>query len=504
MASTQPPMPVERNASEIDYLPVSNFAVAAIIVSGFSVLLLTITAVSAFIKKRPALDTIYLLFLSGLGLALSIIARLHIKRSEGTRTGLKVASVAWWLSVLGCAAFGAYYLASIMSLRQQSEATAMEWFDLLKQKKIDHAFVFTIEPTIRQNVNPDNPSDLDARFGAVPLPTFRNCELARFFLRNGEDAQVFTLGIGSWQQVPGGYRGEGSFRLTSPEGVFVADIFLIGTEGENIVGRQWYISMTDGLLKPVNRTTYGRMIGELKDEAEKFAMNWIENVRADKIEDIAIDSLPTKDQNGILMQLIALRLAENALGHSLPAALIAQLDSNVLASDREFMFPELLARGFFQIEGAQFLTEEKKSLLRETWKIGMMARAGGQRLQNSDTSTHISVTTREILFSLPVEIKLPGGQFSFTKGRVLVASTVPEIVKEMNDLKAKGKANPDEADTTPRALLEERVPRQWKVVRIETNLEALSMPQAPPGGPGGPGGPGRPPGMPGMGGPGGP
>ncbi len=203
--------------SESDYKPVSGVAVAAVLVAGAYVALMLGTTVFAMYSKRSALN-IHLLWLAALGLALAVAARLHIRRSEQTRTGMACVQAAWWMSVLGGAAFGAYIMASQLAVQQQAERSTEEWFKLLREKKIDHAFLFTLPPNVRQDIRSDDTESLELRFGPGPLSGFRNCELARFFKRNGEDVQTKLLGVNNFDQIENGYRLSLAYLLKSPGG----------------------------------------------------------------------------------------------------------------------------------------------------------------------------------------------------------------------------------------------------------------------------------------------
>src|SRR5262245_46962964 len=127
-----PSPPLERPASEIDYKPMSGLAVAAMVVTGIYILAIAIIASFALYYRKPTLSWSWL-FLAGLGLALTIAARIQIRRSEGTREGMKLTTISWWLSVLGGAAFAAYLVASSLALRKQSEDEAQRFFTLLKK-----------------------------------------------------------------------------------------------------------------------------------------------------------------------------------------------------------------------------------------------------------------------------------------------------------------------------------------------------------------------------------
>jgi hypothetical protein len=485
-----PAPPPSRPASEIDYKPLSWLAVAAIAVAGAYLVFVLVTGGAALWYKKPTLN-IFPLFLAGTGLVLAVVARAQIRRSEGTRDGRRMAGAAWWISVLGGAAYGAYLYASILALRQQSDKVALEWLDLLKQGKTDQAFLYVIDPASRQNVNPENRFELEGRFGGGLLPTFRSSELVRFYHRNGADVEVTPLGMSGWQQVEGGYQVESAFKLRAPEGSFTLNIMLIGSEGPNVAGREWHIRFSDQSLVTNSRTTYGRLLLELLGEAGGVSQAWLESLSRKMPAVAYIDTLPAAER-GRYRALLDAKMAglvpyvpmEQLVRAALPLAKQEQGADDPLAA-------ALVDRGLFQVEGAKFVTEETKAKLRGVWSLGDIAPAGKRRLQNPETGPQLTFDGKQVTFVLPVEVGLPGSPVGYAAGRLVLVSDTPELVKELKELKEQGKADPDRADTTQDELLRSRPSRNWRVERIETTLEPLQMQQrsGPPGG-GGPGGPG--------------
>lgn len=466
------PMPLptsERPASEGDYQPVSGVAAAAIVVASIFLAIVLVTAVLAFWNKRPAMND-KLLYLAVLAIGLSIAARLHIRRSENTRTGLKLASVAWWISVIGGVAFAAYIYGNIVALRQQSTNAASAWFELLKTGKHSQAFLITQPPMARQGVNADSEAELDSRFGAGPLPGFRNSELVRFFQRNGEEVTSESLGMSNWEQVDGGFRVELSYRLRSGEGTFQINLNMMGLEGKNVAGREWQIGTAEGSLIPLTRTTYGRLVLELQDDAFRYANAWLDTARAGLLEDATVSTLTPNEQSAMLARIVAKRL----MWFSGPPFAFA----NVMPSIRkdpavaETTFKDLSARDFFRFEGSPFLTEDKKKTFQQVWNIHLFHVAGRQRLQNPDRAPQLTIASDRIEYALPVEIALPGVPTSFSRARLILVSDSPQLVEQVNDLRKKGKAQPDVADTAPQVLPNFPAP-EWRVLRLESNLEAL-------------------------------
>ncbi len=492
--------PLDHSVTEIDYKPISGWAVAALTISGIYIAWAGSIAVTALYYHRPALSW-FVVILAAIGLVLSIVARIHIKRSEGTRDGLKQATIAWWLSVLGGVAFLAYLFASKLALEQQAERAANEWFSLLKEAgsdpvKLNQAFLQTIEPTRRQNIDPADSTGLEAHFGAGPLPSFRNSELLRLFERNGKDVEVASLGVSSLQQTEAGYQLDYTFQIRSPEGIANLNLVLFGSEGKNIAGREWHVGMPPGGLTIQSTTTYGRLLLLLQDEAREVGMTWMFAYKAKDSASYYLLTLPADKRAPLAAALDAVRIAIHKIAGLTvpPLSLVAIPDVTLTpneAKPSDFPFYALNANRFFHFGT---VTNETKRRMREAFRFGRMERGGESRLINLETTPQLLVTPQEIRYTFPVELGIPGTPMGFYGGRLVIVSRVPELIAELNDLYAKGKANPGAKDETANPLAQ-RPPRNWQAVRLEVNLEPLQAPKQGPGpgaGPGGPPGPAGP------------
>ena len=460
------PLPsIDSPPSELDYRPLSGVAVAAIAVAGLYAIILIITAVSAIVSKRPALNTT-LLYIPIVGIILAIAARTHIRRSEGTRLGMQLANAAWWISVTGGIGFGAYYAASYVALRQQSERAAGEWFDLLKKKEIDRAFFMTLPPQFRQNINPANPGELESRFGGNQLPGFRNSELARYFFRNGSDVTVESLGISNLEQIDNGYRVDLTYAVRSPEGLNEINLILTGMEGANFNGREWQVGIGEGGLLVKGLTEFGWLSLELQREAQQIAFDWLAVMQSPHAEDAVLLALPDSDRPLYLSYLLAKRL-----GGPMPAAmLLGQFQGGRVEGNT---FDLLSKRGFFVLDKAIPETVEKRDQFRQVWALGTFVPAAPMRYLNTETSPLLSVSRERVEYMIPLEIRLPGTPIAFARGRLVLGAESPEFVAALYEAKERAIQGAPVSDVPIGNSLSTLPARHWRVLRLESNLEPL-------------------------------
>src|SRR6516165_4882614 len=93
----------------IVYRPVSGFAIAGFAASCVFALLVLIVAIVALVKGAPFFYSPFILLIPIAGLVLSLIARSHIRASEGTRAGEPLARAGIWISLFTGLGYFVYY-----------------------------------------------------------------------------------------------------------------------------------------------------------------------------------------------------------------------------------------------------------------------------------------------------------------------------------------------------------------------------------------------------------
>jgi hypothetical protein len=272
------------------------------------------------------------------------------------------------------------------------------------------------------------------------------------------------------EQIDNGYRVQLAYRLQSAEGVSDVTLMLTGTEGKNLVGREWQVG-TDGNLTAKSRTTYGRLVVELQIEARGFADNWLKAVQFKLREQVLRGTIRADAQGELNKALNEKRAADIILGGPAALAVAAKIDQALWQAT----FDDLMARSFFNLEGQQLLDEQKKNEFREVWRLGAMFLAGQSplQLQNPDRFPALSITDKAIVCTILIDIGLPSGPRSGARGKLFLECDSPEFIKELQEIKRKGTEHPDVADETNKKteILSSLPARHWRVVRLESSLE---------------------------------
>ena len=298
------------------------------------------------------------------------------------------------------------------------------------------------------------------------LPAFRGSELVRFFQRNGDAVAAEPRGMTNSQQIDNGYRLQFAYRLASPEGIFDLNLTLTGSEGKNFVGREWQIA-TDGALTARQRTTYGRLVLELQNEARIFADGWLKAVQSKMTEQVLRGAIAADKQADLDKMLIHKRFAEAILG----GLAIAKIDQSLWD---KAAFDDLMKRDFFGLGGQELLTNDKRKAFRDVWRLGLFFVAGQSpfRLQGQERVPQMSIDDERVTCQILIDVGLSTTpSLSGTKGKLVLVCDSPEFMNQLRELRTKGKEHPEIADETRAELLTSRPPRHWRVLRLETSLE---------------------------------
>ncbi|HEV8061088.1 MAG TPA: hypothetical protein VGP68_14505, partial [Gemmataceae bacterium] len=133
--------PKPREANDAGYRRVSGFAIAGLVVGILFVLFLLVQAIVGMMAHTTVLLPLWFEFIAVLGVALSLIGARSIRRADGTLAGMRIAQCGLWISLVTGLAYGAYYGATYLAVRQQADAFTEEWFDKIRKGKVNEAFL---------------------------------------------------------------------------------------------------------------------------------------------------------------------------------------------------------------------------------------------------------------------------------------------------------------------------------------------------------------------------
>ena len=481
----------DRDEDDGDYQPVNMLAVAAVSMAGlFLALAVILTAVGLYTRK-PVLVT-WLIAIAVIGVLLAVAARWTIRLSEGTRVGLGLANVAWWMCVVGGCVYGAYYAGSVISIHRQARGFVQDvWLQSLKDGNADAAYYFTVKPQQRKGMDI---SEIRRNYGDVVAPFKRNW-LVRVLLRAEGKVQIEPKGAVHWNETIEGKEVSTQFLIRTPEGEFDVLIEAIGADFADLEGRQWVINPEKIGVRVVGLTTLGQNIAALETDSAAFLGEWARDKMGPfRRDELWLDTQPlTRDERKQKHREYVTRstigtwldsIVEPARGLTTAATLSAHL--NMIRSNSVIDFPEsaTIAEKLIVWDESRkkYPDADKKKMLPLMLGNGVieMVQSVGSTAGNAP---QIEISEAGIRATLHLSVTLPIKR-ERCRGYATAICRDLKLAKHLSDLKkADWSGVPKLEPAAQRARLE------WQIVELKVDL-ARDLTDERPGGGSSPIGPG--------------
>lgn len=241
-------------AAEIEpYRPLSKLALAGFAAACLWLLVLLVSALTAWVTATPMPLGAWMLLLPLPGLGLGIAGWYQSQRPEANLAGARLAACAFFLCLTSGLSYGAYIAATYAAIVPQSRASALEWLELLRDGKTDRAFRLTLPPDVRPR---DTLSDAElastlqsrfnqpgGRYSRGEYSAFRENRLVRIILQGGANTELTPVGLGSLNHTGPGYQVVQYFRIATPQGLWKVRVTLRSNDADHSssAGRQWYV-----------------------------------------------------------------------------------------------------------------------------------------------------------------------------------------------------------------------------------------------------------------------
>jgi hypothetical protein len=233
---------------------------------------------------------------------LGIVGWLQVQSSEGTRTGKPLAVWAITLSIVVSLGYWAYYAATYFVVRRDAEAFCRQYFDKIREGKLESAFIMTVPPRQRPREDQGLRDTLEYRFnfespqgktGGGYFTIFKDHLLTHVIRQGGDQVDIKPMGVAWWEFTGGGagYMVRERFRVTTPDLAWDGIVTLKSTEGlsKEAKGRQWQIDLQQTSTDPNNLvpTDEGILMLRLQQHGANYLTEWQNHLRAmDQLEHV--------------------------------------------------------------------------------------------------------------------------------------------------------------------------------------------------------------------------
>ena len=460
------------------YQPMSLFSVLAIVAAGlYTVLVLILTVVGLYTRK-PVLE-LWLVLFAGVGIITAIAARWQISNSEGTLAGRKMANWALVISILVGCVYVAYYAGNILAIRNQANSFVQDkWLKALQDRKFDEAYFYGMPPADRQGVRQ---STVATRF-SLPVQVFRHTYLSTIFDEARGEVAIESLGIRDLNATPEGYVATLQYRVKTRMGEFDLAVGTLGAEGKDIKGREWAVSRGATSIQKFTLSTYGRMVNEIRADAETAVGEWVSsriNTGYPSDAQARLEVLPlTRVQREERYREYVTRTALREIlpAGSIPAGGLATaallgahlgdtpLNRQIAMPDAEAAWSKLVS---IDTSKQDVSPVESQEILARTLRLGTirLKTEGYEVASKLDLKKDSLQVVKEVLLNYPGPI---GGTL---RGEIVVGCLDRNLVARLNELKS-APWNPDaplQIDASQSLLRNYRA--DWYIVQIIVHVE---------------------------------
>jgi hypothetical protein len=251
-------VPASDRGDDIVYQPLSAFTIAAFGVAAVYSAIVVIGAIVAAVLRMPLLMGGWTAVFPVVAIVLALIGWMQVQASEGTRTGRQLAIWAITLSVVVSLGYWAYYTATYFVVRRDAQAFCQQFFEKVKEGKLESAFIMTVAPKQRPREDAGLRDAIENRFNHDPgqnrpgggyFNIFKDHLFVHVVRQGGADAVIQPLGVTSWEFAGGGggYVVRERYRVTTPEMSYEGLVIIKSTEpqGKDLKARQWHIALNE-------------------------------------------------------------------------------------------------------------------------------------------------------------------------------------------------------------------------------------------------------------------
>lgn len=458
--------------SQTGYAPISWTAVASLGVGGLYLLVLAVAAYFALRQKQPLIEPLLLLF-PAVAIVLAFTARRQIANSEGTRTGLGLANVGWWLGVLSGFGYLAYLVGVDVAVGSDAKRELAAFTDFVKKVDLTdpkdpntyEACFRTLSPTERGLVrNRPDPATMDQVVRDAVIK-FRQLDIVRIANRNRGSCDFSEVGVRDWRQNGTKVSCTLTCKLTAAEGSFSAAFPMTATIESGT--RLWQIeARPKGFIQSLALTRYGYLIAVIDDSARRYAKEFVKSLSVPLAQPLAYESfvkLPGKAG-----------MFPYEYGERFYAATAAGTATFVPSPKPGYA--DALQGGLFSLPFGGKPTSADREKFLYAWNTNQYSFPPETSVEEQpDMNPILLLRPDAVELQHPLELKLPGGEGT-ARGKLILQTNQASLLEEL----AKAREENGPPLTQAQQLTLPFIP--WQVIRIESDLKPVAGAGGPPPG----------------------
>jgi hypothetical protein len=287
---------------------------------------------------------------------LSVLALVHIQRSEGTLAGDKLARWGLLLSLLVGLGYWSYVGATYFVICRKADEYGQAFVNNLADRKTMSAFLMTLPPSERPAEGEATRAQVEARFNAGEMSrsgggaftAFSQTESVRILALGGAETKIEFSGVDNWDYIGGGYQVRLLYKVDTPQIAFVMEVTVQGKEGKGLAGRQWHVLWDKVGMRseptPVMSPKGKNQLPAAMQAREYLAAQWLRNMGEGKTLEVYLATRPADEREGARKAAEAVflgcsaaadGLGAGALPGAAPAAVLGRAALNRAAQDAD-------------------------------------------------------------------------------------------------------------------------------------------------------------------------
>jgi hypothetical protein len=299
--------PEEHVSEPIVYRRLSVLAILSCLIAAVFALAMSYQAILAFRYRMGFFLPMIVNAVPWIAVVMAIAALVFIRRSDGALAGAGLARTGLWIGLISSLGYWAYFGATYFATCQQADVQVRRWLGELRDGKIWYALWDSLDPKVRQSMNPEDVEGMKARIRALfassqessaPDEAMKRSSVVRPILQAGSDVTFETGPISFWDVQKDAYKVGRDYHITTPEGSYDARIVAIGAVSRNREweGRQWKISAQECKVLKSDVSEVGLNVMGFRQHSFQYVMNWCNYLATGDLAEAFLVSLPEEQR----------------------------------------------------------------------------------------------------------------------------------------------------------------------------------------------------------------
>jgi hypothetical protein len=311
--------PEEHIQEPIVYRRLSILAIVSCAVAVVYAVVVLFIAISSYRQRTPVFIELFFQLVPAVAAVTGLVALVLIRRSQGVLAGAVLARIALGVGAVAALGYWSYLGATYFATVQQANVFSKRWIERIRDGRIPLALLDTVDPKIRQSINPEDEKTLEIRMqtmagSGMQLSMFQRNRIVKP-IRLAGTLEIEPLAVSNWEYKAGAFHIARGYRLKSQEAIFEIKLTVVGSTSptHDWQGREWRVNLADATLVNAAPTELGERMSVLRLNSAQMLQQWGIMLAKGNLLPVYMYSLPLAERKPLtdkyLVRLLASRVA---------------------------------------------------------------------------------------------------------------------------------------------------------------------------------------------------